>query len=117
MRYVNVVGSGDQARRVLIVTNPQDPRYAGCVLSYVRLDAADGPCDGGSFYDDMTADEVMALFNTEYGFDPAGWVEVADQLPGGCDDWLAPVRWAGPGQWERFTDCNWLPFKPDTEGD
>jgi hypothetical protein len=116
MRYLAIrTNARGITRRVLLVDNPQDERYRGCIVSHTRMDAQDGPPHGGQVYQGYTLEELFQEFENDYDVRRDSWKEIPDQLPGCEDGWVGPVRQARNDQgvrimglWERLVDGEWV---------
>ena len=117
MRYrATQIGKYD-VKRVMLVENPQDERYRGCIVSYVSVDKEDGPPDGGQVYEGYAIEQIFKEFEEDYDIKRTDWQAIPDQIPGCEDEWVAPVRHARDyqgniiqGSWEQLVNNQWVSF-------
>lgn len=122
MRHTAVVQGAMGNKRLMLVENSQDTRYHGGVVCFIFFDNIDGPAEAGEFYEGLTVAQVKYELQDHFGIEPDVWNEIADQLPGCQEDWIAPVRIARDkdgepmiGQWEQLVDQRWVRIPPDTD--
>jgi hypothetical protein len=118
MRYIATQTSQYGSKQVLLVEHPQDERYRGHILSFVRIEKHDGPPEGGQVYEGFTMDQLFQEFEDDYEIKRTDWTALPDQIRGCEDGWVDPVRPARddqqgiiPGTWERLVGDQWLRFQ------
>lgn len=118
MRYVSTTVSKHGTKRVMLVENPQDPRFHGGVLCFMYRGTEDGPPESCTFFDGFTVSLVMAeLAEISPARDLASWSTIPDQAPGCLDEWVGPVRAVRNakgvvtlGVWEKLVGGEWVRF-------
>ena len=112
------------AKRVIVVRNPASVRFIPdeCAVTFggYYAEGEDGPAMGGECYN--TVEDAKAEIQ-EYYSEPLDWREVPDQVPGGQDDWLGPVRIYRDGsgakvshRWQRLVGNEWVEFEGPAGG-
>src|SRR5262245_20429691 len=104
---------------MMLIENPQDERYKGDILcSMIRGDEDEAP-ESVCVFVGFTIDQVMSELEETCGRDRTNWTQIADQVPGCLDEWIAPVRVARtkerneiPGVWEMLVDGQWKSHIP-----
>jgi|GEM_PF-3741556 len=104
--------------RKLLVAGSEldDTRYRGHAIIYAYDIEHDGPSSTSWLYED--AEHAMSDQEQEWGIPLTCWKPIPDQLSGCQLDWIAPVRVRRlpdgvpmRGQWERWTDDQWVPVE------
>lgn len=91
MRFISKKVSEFGTKRLMLVENPQDEKYAGAILCFMYRGEEDGYPETGQLFFGEKVEDVIDYLVENCDASPE-WSTIPDQLPGCLDDWIAPVR-------------------------
>lgn len=120
MRMISKKVSEFGTKRLMLVENPQEAKFAGAIVCFMYRGDDDGVPETAQLFYGETVDGIIDYLVENCDASP-NWSAIPDQIPGCLDEWIAPVRVARSqdgsvlhGTLERLEGETWMKFKATT---